>query len=116
MTGPVRQAGGRQQALGLVALVAREYEEALDFYVGTFGFERVQDTPVPAQGKRWVVVRPPGSGGASLLLARASAPRQAERGGDPTGGRVFLFLYTDALGLHHPASSDGVGRQRRIRL
>lgn len=97
MNAPVPHAGGRQQALGLVALVVREYEEALQFYVGTLGFELVEDTPVPAQGKRWVVVRPPGHGGASLLLARASAPEQGERVGDQAGGRVFLFLYTDDI-------------------
>lgn len=88
-------AAGRRQSLGLVALVVREYDEALDFYLNVLGFELVEDTPVPAQGKRWVVVRPPGGGGASLLLARASAPGQSERIGNQTGGRVFLFLSTD---------------------
>ena len=97
MNAPAPQAAGRQQSLGLVALVVRDYEEALDFYVGTLGFELIEDTPGPAQAKRWVVVRPPGQGGASLLLARASAQLQAERVGDQTGGRVFLFLYTDDI-------------------
>jgi len=84
------------QRLGLVALVVRDYEEALDFFVGKLGFVLVEDSPVPAQGKRWVVVSPPGSaGGAQLLLARAAAPEQATRIGNQTGGRVFLFLYTD---------------------
>jgi catechol 2,3-dioxygenase-like lactoylglutathione lyase family enzyme len=84
-----------RQVLGLVALVVREYDEALDFYIRTLGFELVEDTPVPQQQKRWVVVRPPGSAGACLLLARASSPEQVERVGCQTGGRVFLFLYTD---------------------
>ena len=83
------------QALGLVALVVREYDEALQFFVGTLGFELVEDRPVPEQSKRWVVVSPPGTHGAKLLLARASAAEQETRIGNQTGGRVFLFLYTD---------------------
>lgn len=83
------------QRLGLVALVVREYDEAIAFFVGTLGFTLVDDSPVPAQGKRWVVVAPPGSGGAHVLLARAVSPVQESRIGDQTGGRVFLFLYTD---------------------
>jgi len=83
------------QQLGLVALVVREYDEALDFFVGTLGFRLVEDRPVPAQAKRWVVIAPPGSGGAQLLLARAASPEQETRIGNQTGGRVFLFLYTD---------------------
>ncbi|MCC2632192.1 MAG: glyoxalase [Ramlibacter sp.] len=97
MSGAAAKAALPRQSLGLVALVVREYDEALDFYVGTLGFELVEDTPVPAQGKRWVVVRPPGPGGACLLLARASAPGQSDRIGDQTGGRVFLFLFTDDI-------------------
>ena len=81
--------------LGLVALVVREYDEAIDFYVRTLGFRLVDDSPVPAQAKRWVVVAPPGEGGAHVLLARAVSPEQATRIGNQTGGRVFLFLYTD---------------------
>jgi len=83
-----------RRALGLVSLVVRDYEEALAFYVGTLGFRLVEDTPVPAQGKRWVVVSPGGSG-AHLLLAKASSQDQLSRVGNQTGGRVFLFLYTD---------------------
>jgi catechol 2,3-dioxygenase-like lactoylglutathione lyase family enzyme len=83
------------QRLGLVALVVRDYDEAIDFFVGTLGFTLVDDSPVPAQGKRWVVIAPPGSGGAHVLLARAVSPAQESRIGDQTGGRVFLFLYTD---------------------
>ena len=83
------------QRLGLVALVVREYDEAIDFFVGTLGFTLVDDSLVPAQSKRWVVVAPPGAGGAHVLLARAVSPAQESRVGDQTGGRVFLFLYTD---------------------
>jgi catechol 2,3-dioxygenase-like lactoylglutathione lyase family enzyme len=83
------------QSLGLIALVVRDYDEALAFYVGTLGFELVEDTFQAAQNKRWVVVKPPGSNGANLLLARASSPEQISRIGNQTGGRVFLFLYTD---------------------
>lgn len=84
-----------QQSLGLVSLVVRDYEEALDFYVGKLGFELVEDTPIPLQEKRWIVVRPSGPAGACLLLARASSERQLAAVGEQTGGRVFLFLYTD---------------------
>ncbi|HOV56521.1 MAG TPA: VOC family protein [Rhodanobacteraceae bacterium] len=80
--------------LALVALLVREYDEALDFYVGSLGFTLVEDRPVPAQGKRWVVVAPRG-GGARLLLARAADAEQASRVGNQTGGRVFLFLHSD---------------------
>ena len=84
------------QSLGLVSLVVREYDEALAFFIGKLGFELVEDKLVPEQAKRWVVIKPPGIGhGAQLLLARASSPEQAARIGSQTGGRVFLFLYTD---------------------
>ena len=83
------------QALGLVALVVREYDEALAFYVGTLGFSLVEDTYIPQQDKRWVVVAPRGSGTCRLLLARAAGEDQTARVGNQTGGRVFLFLYTD---------------------
>jgi catechol 2,3-dioxygenase-like lactoylglutathione lyase family enzyme len=84
-----------KQSIGLVSLVVPEYDEALAFYVGVLGFTLVEDSFVPAQNKRWVVVAPPGSAGANLLLARASNPEQSSRIGNQTGGRVFLFLYTD---------------------
>ena len=83
------------QSLGLVSLVVRDYDEALAFFVDTLGFRLVEDSPVPEQSKRWVVVAPPGTAGSQLLLARASTPEQASRVGAQTGGRVFLFLYTD---------------------
>lgn len=84
-----------KQALGLVALVVREYDEALAFYVGVLGFTLVEDTYIAQQDKRWVVVAPPGSGESRLLLARAVGEEQSSRIGNQTGGRVFLFLYTD---------------------
>jgi catechol 2,3-dioxygenase-like lactoylglutathione lyase family enzyme len=83
------------QSLALVSLVVRDYDEALDFYVGVLGFDLVEDRAVPEQDKRWVVVAPPGGGGARLLLARATTPEPEARIGDQTGGRVFLFLETD---------------------
>lgn len=78
-----------------VALVVRDYDEAIAFYCGKLGFTLAEDTYQPAQDKRWVVVAPPGSDGTSLLLARASTPEQERFIGDQAGGRVFLFLQTD---------------------
>ncbi len=85
------------QTLGLVSLVVRDYDEALAFYVGKLGFTLVEDSPVPEQNKRWVVIEPPGAvgQGAKLLLARGANSGQQSRIGNQTGGRVFLFLYTD---------------------
>ena len=91
------------QRLGLVALVVREYDEALAFYVDVLGFRLVEDSPVPEQQKRGVVVEPPGAGGARVLLARAVGAEQASRIGDQTGGRVFLFLYTDDFARDYAA-------------
>jgi catechol 2,3-dioxygenase-like lactoylglutathione lyase family enzyme len=86
-----------KQTLGLISLVVRDYDEALAFYVGKLGFTLVEDSFVPEQNKRWVVIEPPGAagGGAKLLLARGSNDEQVSRVGNQTGGRVFLFLYTD---------------------
>ena len=84
-----------KQSLGLVALVVRDYDEALHFYVGTLGFELVEDTYLPEQDKRWVVVAPRGCLESRLLLARAVGEEQTLHIGNQTGGRVFLFLSTD---------------------
>jgi catechol 2,3-dioxygenase-like lactoylglutathione lyase family enzyme len=86
-----------KQILGLVSLVVADYDAALAFYVGKLGFTLVEDSFVPEQNKRWVVIEPPGAAGqgAKLLLARGANPEQAARIGNQTGGRVFLFLYTD---------------------
>ena len=84
-----------KQSLALVSLVVRDYDEALDFFIGKLGFVLVEDREVPEQAKRWVVVSPPGATESRLLLARASTPEQTSRIGAQTGGRVFLFLATD---------------------
>lgn len=83
------------QHLALVSLVVPDYDEAIAFYVGVLGFELIEDTYHPAQDKRWVVVAPPGATESRILLARASNDTQRSRIGNQTGGRVFLFLYTD---------------------
>jgi catechol 2,3-dioxygenase-like lactoylglutathione lyase family enzyme len=92
-----------KQSIGLVSLVVPDYDEALAFYVGTLGFTLVEDSFVPEQNKRWVVVAPPGATESRLLLARASNPEQSSRVGNQTGGRVFLFLYTDDFARDHRA-------------
>lgn len=81
-------------AISGLALVVRDYDEAISYFVGTLGFELLEDTPLSPE-KRWVRVAPPGVWGAWLLLARAATPEQTARAGDQTGGRVFLFLHTD---------------------
>ena len=83
------------QAILHVALVVREYDEAIAFFCGKLHFMLVEDTYQPEQDKRWVLVAPPGSSGTTLLLARAATPGQEEFIGRQTGGRVFLFLRTD---------------------
>jgi catechol 2,3-dioxygenase-like lactoylglutathione lyase family enzyme len=85
----------KKQSIGQVALVVRDYDEAINFYVGMLGFTLVEDTWISTQEKRWVVVAPPGSTGAQLLLARAVTEEQSSRIGNQAGGRVFLFLFTD---------------------
>ncbi len=84
-----------KQSIVHIALVVKEYDEALDFFVKKLGFELIEDTYQPEQDKRWVVVAPPGGNGTTLLLARASKPEQEPFIGHQTGGRVFLFLNTD---------------------
>ena len=83
-----------KQSIGHIAIVVREYDEAIDFYVKTLGFRLVEDRFVPEQNKRWVLVAPVG-GETSLLLARATNAEQAKFIGNQSGGRVFLFLHTD---------------------
>jgi catechol 2,3-dioxygenase-like lactoylglutathione lyase family enzyme len=84
-----------RQSLIHIALVIRDYDEAIDFFCRKLHFTLVEDTYQPKQDKRWVLVAPPGSTGASLLLARAATPEQEAFIGKQTGGRVFLFLRTD---------------------
>ena len=82
------------QKIGYVALVVRDYDEALAFYTGVLGFDLIEDTALE-DGKRWVLVAPSGSTGTCLLLAKATTPEQIAHIGDQTGGRVILFLHTD---------------------
>lgn len=82
------------QRIGFVAVVVRDYDEALAYFTKVLGFELVEDTSLGPQ-KRWILVAPPGSQDTCLLLARAANPEQASRIGNQTGGRVFLFLHTD---------------------
>tara|TARA_R110002020_G_scaffold48855_5_gene139522 strand:+ start:771 stop:1211 length:441 start_codon:yes stop_codon:yes gene_type:complete len=89
------QESGLRQSITHVALVVRDYDEAIAFYCGVLGFDLLEDTDQPEQAKRWVVVRPKGGQGASIVLARASRPEQQPFVGNQTGGRVFMFLNTD---------------------
>jgi catechol 2,3-dioxygenase-like lactoylglutathione lyase family enzyme len=84
----------KRQHIAYVAVVVRDYEEAKSYYCGGLGFELIEDTAL-SDGKRWVLVAPPGSRETRLLLARAATPEQAKRVGDQTRGRVFLFLHSD---------------------
>ena len=84
-----------KQSIVHVALVVKDYDEAIEFYTKQLNFELIEDSYQPEQDKRWVVVSPPGSNGVTLLLARASKPEQESFIGNQAGGRVFLFLNTD---------------------
>lgn len=94
-----------RQSLAHVALLVRDYDEAIGWYRDMLGFTLVADEDQPAQDKRWVLMRPPGAseGATSLLLARAATPEQAGFIGDQAGGRVFLFLETDDFDRDHDA-------------
>jgi len=83
-----------KQELAHIALVVADYDEAIAFYTKQLNFTLVEDT-VLSETKRWVLIAPPGSSGCQLLLAKAANEEQASRIGNQTGGRVFLFLYTD---------------------
>ena len=83
------------QSIAHVALVVRDYDEAIAFFTNVLGFTLVEDTYIPEQNKRWVLVRPAGSAGTSILLARPSQPGQEAFVGNQTGGRVTFFLRTD---------------------
>jgi len=93
------------RSIAHVALLVRDYDEAIDWFTQKLGFVLVADEYQPEQDKRWVLVAPPGAppGGASLLLARASTPEQEAFIGDQAGGRVFLFLQTDDFDRDHAA-------------
>lgn len=97
------------QSIVHIALVVRDYDEAIAFYTQKLHFTLLEDTYQAEQDKRWVVVAPPGSGGTNLLLARASTPEQRAFIGDQSGGRVFLFLRTDDLWRdYHEMVSSGI--------
>ena len=98
-----------KHSIAHVALVVRDYDEAIAFYTQKLGFTLVEDTYQPEQNKRWVVVAPAGSSGTTLLLARASTPEQAQFIGNQAGGRVFLFLSTDDFWRdYNRMTADGV--------
>lgn len=83
-----------KQQLANIALVVKDYDEAIDFYTKKLNFKLVEDTKL-SETKRWVRVLPPGSDSCCLLLARAATPEQELAIGNQSGGRVFLFLFTD---------------------
>ena len=82
------------QKIGYVSLLVRDYDEAIKYFTEMLLFDLVQDAPL-ADGRRWVLVAPPGSNETRILLAKAATPEQAARIGDQAGGRVLLFLHTD---------------------
>ena len=84
-----------KQSLVHVALVVRDYDEAIEYFIGTLNFDLIEDSYQPEQDKRWVVVAPRGSGGTSIVLAQPSDPGQEAFIGNQTGGRVTFFLQTD---------------------
>ena len=98
-----------KQSIVHIALVVKDYDEAIAFYTQKLGFELIEDTFQPEQNKRWVVVSPPGSNGTTLLLAKASRPEQEPFIGNQTGGRVFLFLNTDDFWRdYHSMKAKGI--------
>jgi catechol 2,3-dioxygenase-like lactoylglutathione lyase family enzyme len=82
------------QSIAGIALVVKDYDEAIQFYTQKLKFDLIEDTPLTDK-KRWVLVSPRGSNGTKLLLTKADSPEQESRIGNQTGGRVFLFLHTD---------------------
>lgn len=82
------------QSLASITYLVRDYDEAIEFFIGKLQFDLIEDTPL-SETKRWVLVRPRGGSGSALLLAQADSTEQAQAIGNQTGGRVFLFLHTD---------------------
>ncbi len=98
-----------KQSIIHIALLVKDYDEAIGFYVEKLNFELIEDSYQPEQDKRWVVVSPPGSNGVTLLLARASKSEQASFIGNQSGGRVFLFLNTDDFWRdYHAMEAKGI--------
>lgn len=98
-----------KQSITHVALVVRDYDEAVAFFTGKLRFQLIEDTYVPEQDKRWVVVAPPGSTGTNILLARPSNARQHAFVGNQTGGRVTFFLRTDDFWRdYHRMVAEGI--------
>lgn len=96
------------QHLNAVALVVPDYDQAIEYYCGVLGFDLIEDTPLTPQ-KRWVLIRPRGSNGTSILLAQASNDAERQCIGNQTGGRVFLFLQTDDFdGDYQKYSDNGI--------
>jgi catechol 2,3-dioxygenase-like lactoylglutathione lyase family enzyme len=108
-----------RQHIGSLALVVRDYDEAIAWFCGVLGFRLVEDTPLDEPGKpgkRWVLVAPPGSTETRLLLARAATPAQEAAIGHQSGGRVFLFLHTDDFWRdYHALREKGVRFAREPR-
>ena len=103
------------QTIGYIALLVRDYDEAIAFYTTALGFAVVEDKPVTPD-KRWVLIAPRGRTAPSLLLARAATPEQQSRIGNQTGGRVFLFLHTDDFRRdYHDLKARGVRFVRQPR-
>jgi catechol 2,3-dioxygenase-like lactoylglutathione lyase family enzyme len=97
------------QTLAYISLVVRDYDEAITFFTQSVGFDLIEDTPSKdrqGRDKRWVLVAPPGSRGTQILLAKASNEEEVSRIGNQTGGRVFLFLYTDDFWSDYKAMKD----------
>ena len=94
------------QRIGAIALVVRDYDEAIAYYTRVLGFDLIEDTPLKG-GKRWVLVAPAGGRGTALLLARAVGEAQTACVGDQTGGRVFLFLHTDDFRRDYHTMREG---------
>jgi len=97
------------QTIAHVTLVVRDYDEAIAFFTRTLRFELVEDSPSEdreGRNKRWVLIAPPGSRGTQILLAKASNEEEGSRIGNQTGGRVFLFLYTDDFWRDYKAMKE----------
>ncbi len=98
-----------RQSIVHIALIVRDYDEAIEFYTRKLHFALIEDTYQPEQDKRWVVISPSGSSGTTLLLARAAKPEQEAFIGNQSGGRVFLFLNTDDFGRdYNDMLSEGI--------